>query len=236
MCTIEGLLTAEFGHALGTRDVEGPQASGRVEQGATGRPPARTPLGLKQSQADNPLERRVSRDEEHAIRGGADCEDPSSLCEYSSERSVELENANVATEQFAQSFARRNTYNVILLWIVRLEASLQISPIILNPMHTLLLRRGGKSISHTGCWPSAIQRRRQLDMCVDPNGVSEPMLYNWPKHFRGMGVDNVRQHRELKQENTRLKMLLADREFEIDAMKEVMEKSSEAASAPSLCP
>jgi putative transposase len=39
-----------------------------------------------------------------------------------------------------------------------------------------------------------------------------------------MGVDEVREYRELKRENARLKKLLADRELEIDAMKEVMRK------------
>lgn len=55
-------------------------------------------------------------------------------------------------------------------------------------------------------------------------GVSEATFYNWRKRFRGMGVDEVREYRELKQENARLKKLLADRELEIDAMKEVMRK------------
>jgi putative transposase len=39
-----------------------------------------------------------------------------------------------------------------------------------------------------------------------------------------MGVEEVREYRELKRENARLKKLLADRELEIDAMKEVMRK------------
>ena len=39
-----------------------------------------------------------------------------------------------------------------------------------------------------------------------------------------MGVVEVREYRQLKQENARLKKLLADRELEIDAMKEVMRK------------
>lgn len=54
--------------------------------------------------------------------------------------------------------------------------------------------------------------------------VSEATFYNWRKRFRGMGVDEVREYRELKRENARLKKLLADRELEIDAMKEVMKK------------
>lgn len=61
------------------------------------------------------------------------------------------------------------------------------------------------------------------DVCR-AHGVSEATFYNWRKRFRGMGVDEVREYRELKQENARLKKLLADRELEIDAMKEVMRK------------
>ena len=54
--------------------------------------------------------------------------------------------------------------------------------------------------------------------------VSQATFYNWRKRFRGMGVDEVREYRKLKQENARLKKLLADRELDIDAMKEVMRK------------
>ena len=61
------------------------------------------------------------------------------------------------------------------------------------------------------------------DVCRS-HGVSEATFYNWRKRFRGMGVDEVREYRRLKQENARLKKLLADRELEIDAMKEVMTK------------
>ena len=61
------------------------------------------------------------------------------------------------------------------------------------------------------------------DVCRS-HGVSEATFYTWRKRFRGMGVDEVREYRRLKQENARLKKLLADRELEIDAMKEVMRK------------
>jgi len=56
------------------------------------------------------------------------------------------------------------------------------------------------------------------------HGVSEPTFYNWRKRFRGMGVKEVREYRRISHENARLKKLLADRELEIDAMKEVMRK------------
>lgn len=61
------------------------------------------------------------------------------------------------------------------------------------------------------------------DVCR-AHGMSEPTLYNWRRRFRGMGVEEVREYRDLKRENARLKRLLADRELEIDAMKEVMRK------------
>jgi len=61
------------------------------------------------------------------------------------------------------------------------------------------------------------------DICR-AHGISQATFYNWRKRFRGMSVDEVREYRQLKQENARLKKLLADRELEIDAMKEVMRK------------
>lgn len=40
------------------------------------------------------------------------------------------------------------------------------------------------------------------DVCRG-HGVSEATFYNWRKRFRGMGVEGVREYRELKQENAR---------------------------------
>lgn len=42
-----------------------------------------------------------------------------------------------------------------------------------------------------------------------------------------MDVSEVREHRQLQQENARLKRLLAERDLEIDVMKERAEKSGE---------
>jgi putative transposase len=39
-----------------------------------------------------------------------------------------------------------------------------------------------------------------------------------------MEVSEVREHRQLQQENARLKRLLAERDLEIDVMKEVLAK------------
>jgi putative transposase len=55
-------------------------------------------------------------------------------------------------------------------------------------------------------------------------GVSEASIYVWRKRFMGMGVDEVKHLRTLEIENTRLKKLLAERDLEIEVMKEIAAK------------
>lgn len=55
-------------------------------------------------------------------------------------------------------------------------------------------------------------------------GISVQTLYNWKKRFGTMEVSEVRQLRALEKENARLKRLLAERDLEIDAVKEVLRK------------
>ncbi len=54
------------------------------------------------------------------------------------------------------------------------------------------------------------------------HGISEQTWYRWKKKFGRMGVPDVRRLRELEKENTRLKRIVAERDLEIDAMKEVL--------------
>jgi len=61
------------------------------------------------------------------------------------------------------------------------------------------------------------------DVCR-AHGISEATFYSWRKRFRGMGVEEVREYRQLKQENARLKKMVADRDLEIEAMREVIRK------------
>ena len=53
-------------------------------------------------------------------------------------------------------------------------------------------------------------------------GVSEQTWYRWKNKFGGMAVPEVRRLRELEKENSRLKRIVAERDLEIDAMKEVL--------------
>ncbi len=51
--------------------------------------------------------------------------------------------------------------------------------------------------------------------------VSEKTYYRWRRRYAGMDVADARRLRELERENGRLKRLLADKELEIDALREV---------------
>jgi putative transposase len=53
-------------------------------------------------------------------------------------------------------------------------------------------------------------------------GISEQTWYRWKKRYGQMGVAEVRRLRQLEQENSRLKRIVAERDLEIDAMKEVL--------------
>lgn len=55
-------------------------------------------------------------------------------------------------------------------------------------------------------------------------GISEQTFYNWKKKFAGMGVSEVRELRELREENTRLKKLVADLSLDKHMLQEVVTK------------
>lgn len=55
-------------------------------------------------------------------------------------------------------------------------------------------------------------------------GISEPTYYHWRKKYAGLEISDVRRLRELTTENARLKRMLAERDLEIDAMKELVKK------------
>ena len=54
--------------------------------------------------------------------------------------------------------------------------------------------------------------------------LSSATLYGWRQRFGGMNVDETRRLKTLESENGRLKKLLAERDLEIELMKEVAAK------------
>jgi putative transposase len=56
------------------------------------------------------------------------------------------------------------------------------------------------------------------------HGISEQSIYTWRKRFGAMDANEVKRLRELEQENARLKKLVAERDLELDVMKEIAAK------------
>lgn len=56
------------------------------------------------------------------------------------------------------------------------------------------------------------------------HGVSEQAIYTWRKRFGAMQSDDVKRLRQLELENARLKKLVAERDLEIEVMKEINAK------------
>ena len=56
------------------------------------------------------------------------------------------------------------------------------------------------------------------------HGVSEQSIYAWRKRFGAMDANEVKRLRQLEQENARLKKMIAERDLEIDVMKEIAAK------------
>jgi putative transposase len=51
--------------------------------------------------------------------------------------------------------------------------------------------------------------------------ISEQTYHRWRKQFGGLKADDAKRLKELNNENTRLKRIVADKELEIDALREV---------------
>jgi putative transposase len=56
------------------------------------------------------------------------------------------------------------------------------------------------------------------------HGICEQTFYRWRRKYGNMEVPDVKRLRELEHENSKLKRLLAERDLEIDAMKELVKK------------
>jgi putative transposase len=50
------------------------------------------------------------------------------------------------------------------------------------------------------------------------HGISEPTFYNWKAKYGGMQVSDVKRMKDLEEENSRLKRIVANQTLEIDAI------------------
>ena len=56
------------------------------------------------------------------------------------------------------------------------------------------------------------------------HGVSEQTLYVWRKKFGALEASDVRRLKALETENARLKKIVAERDLELDVMREINRK------------
>ena len=64
------------------------------------------------------------------------------------------------------------------------------------------------------------------------HGVSAQTIYGWRKHFGSLDPADIKRLRQLEQENGRLKKMVADRDLEIDVLKEITRKNGRRTRAP----
>ncbi len=66
--------------------------------------------------------------------------------------------------------------------------------------------------------------KAQVSQVAKKHGVSEATIYAWRKKYGELEVNDVRHLKQLERESARLKKLLAERDLEIEVMKEVNRK------------
>jgi putative transposase len=66
--------------------------------------------------------------------------------------------------------------------------------------------------------------RSPVAQVAKKHGISEQTIYAWRKRYGTLEAVDVKRLRQLEQENAKLKKLVAERDLEIDVMKEVTRK------------
>ena len=66
--------------------------------------------------------------------------------------------------------------------------------------------------------------RDPIPVVAKKHGISEQSIYTWRKKFGAFQADDVKRLRQLEVENARLKKLVAERDLEIEVMKEINSK------------
>ena len=63
-----------------------------------------------------------------------------------------------------------------------------------------------------------------MEQVARRHGITVTTLYRWKKKYGGMEVNQAKRLKDLEVENARLKKLLAERDLEVDIMKEINRK------------
>ncbi len=71
---------------------------------------------------------------------------------------------------------------------------------------------------------AASGHKSQSQLCRE-HGISENTFYTWKRKYGGLQSQDVRRFKELEQENSQLKRLLAERDLEVDAVRGLLRKN-----------
>ena len=66
--------------------------------------------------------------------------------------------------------------------------------------------------------------QRPIAEVAKKHGVSDQTIYAWRKRFGTLEPADIKRLRQLEHENGRLKKMVADRDLEIDVLKEITRK------------
>jgi transposase-like protein len=66
--------------------------------------------------------------------------------------------------------------------------------------------------------------QRPVPEVAKKHGVSSQTICGWRKHFGTLEPADIKRLRQLEHENGRLKKLVADRDLELDVLKEITRK------------
>jgi putative transposase len=64
----------------------------------------------------------------------------------------------------------------------------------------------------------------RIDEVCRKMGISEATFYNWKKKYGSLGVSELRELRQLKEENAQLKKLVADLSLDKQMLQDVIKK------------
>jgi len=70
------------------------------------------------------------------------------------------------------------------------------------------------------------ERAESIREVCRQHSITEQTFYRWRKKYGDMNVSEVKRLRELERENSRLKRLLAEKELDIDVLKDFLGKKS----------
>lgn len=65
----------------------------------------------------------------------------------------------------------------------------------------------------------------RVDEVCRKMGISEATFYNWKKKYGGLGVTELRRLRQLEDENSRLKQIVADLTLDKQMLQDVLKKN-----------